>query len=101
MPVYHLPTTKTTNFNEYLGKKFMPREKTGQAQVKVLVDRFVRMLPGQSFFIPDVTRKDVEFLRRPVLRIGCGIKILEVEQDEIYQAPGVRIWREEGPYDEL
>jgi hypothetical protein len=96
-----LPATKTTNFNEYLGKKFMPREKTGQAQVKVLVDRFVRMLPGQSFFIPDVTRMDVEFLRRPIVRIGCGIKILEVEQDEIYQSPGVRIWREEGPYDEL
>jgi hypothetical protein len=44
---------------------------------------------------------DVEFLRRPIVRIGCGIKILEVEQDEIYQSPGVRIWREEGPYDEL
>lgn len=93
-------STTTTN-SKHLGKKFMPREKTGKQQVKVLVDRFVRMLPGQSFFIPDVTRLDVEFLRRPILRKGCGIKIMEVEQDEIYLAPGVRIWREEGTYDEL
>lgn len=92
------PTTKNSN---YLGKAFMPREKTGDRQIAVLVDKFVRMKPGQSFFIPDVSRADVEFLRRPVVRIGCGIKIIQVESDEIYFQPGVRIWREEGEYDEL
>jgi hypothetical protein len=79
----------------------MPRDKTTDPQIKALVDRFVRMRPGQSFFIPEVTRRDVEFLRRPVVRIGCGIKIIQVEQDDIYLQPGVRVWREEGEYDEL
>lgn len=97
--VYRLPK-KTKNSN-FLGKAFMPREKTGKQQIKVLIDKFVRMKPGQSFFIPDVTRLDVEFLRRPVQRIGCGIKVAEVQQDEIYLMPGVRIWRLEGEYDEL
>jgi hypothetical protein len=92
------PTTPT---NSDLGKVFMPREKTADQQIKVLIDKFVRMKPGQSFFIADVTRIDVEFLRRPVVKIGCGIKIIQVESDEIYFQPGVRIWREEGAYDEL
>lgn len=83
------------------GKAFMPRGKTADAQVKVLVQKFAKMVIGHSFFIAGVARQDVEFIRRPALRMGCGIRIAEVEEDEIYLVPGVRIWREEGSYDEL
>jgi len=87
------------NFN--LGKAFMPRGRTADIQTKVLVDKIAAMVIGKSFFIPGVTREDVEFIRRPVVRMGCGIRIAQVEEDEIYCVPGVRIWREEGEYDEL
>lgn len=66
-----------------------------------LIEKFARMRIGQSFFIADASRQDVEFLRRPVLRLGVGIRIVQVRSDEIYCMPGVRIWREEGSYDEL
>lgn len=79
----------------------MPRGKTYTQQTQVIIDKFVRMRVGDSFFIPDVGRLDVEFLRRPVIRLGVGIRIVAVEVDEIYQSAGVRIWREEGKYDEL
>lgn len=79
----------------------MPREKTGQQQIEVIIKKFIAMKPGDSFFIADVETGDVEFLRRPVLAAGCNIKILRVELDEIYQQAGVRIWREEGAYDDL
>jgi len=93
-------TTKKTN-SKYLGKAFMPRDKTADQQTRVLVEKMKRMLPGQSFFVPDVKRADMEFLRRPVVKAGVGIRIAQVEEDEIYFQPGVRIWREEGEYDEL
>ena len=93
-----LPSKPTTS-NQ--GKSFMPRGRTAQSQVKILIDKFVRMRPGESFFMADASREDVEFLRRPVIKMGVGIRIVEVERDEIYQARGVRIWRKEGSYDEL
>lgn len=79
----------------------MPKPKTGHVQTQVLVNKMAYMKPGQSFFIADVCREDVEFLRRPVVRMGIGIRIVEVECDEIYQCHGVRVWREEGDYDVL
>lgn len=79
----------------------MPRDKTADQQTRVLVEKMKRMLPGQSFFVPDVKRADMEFLRRPVVKAGVGIRIAQVEEDEIYFQPGVRVWREEGEYDEL
>ena len=72
-----------------------------RGQVKALVERFKDLRVGASFFVPDVQPDDVEFLRRPATRAGCGIRIVRVEEDEIYLQPGVRIWREEGSYDEL
>jgi hypothetical protein len=90
-------TTKISN----RGKSFMPREKTGQQQINVIVKKFVAMKPGESFFIADLDADDVEWLRRPAVAAGCGITIRRVEHDEIYLQAGVRIWREEGAYDEL
>lgn len=68
-----------------------------QAQLK----QFAAMPVGRSFFIADIRRVDVEYLRRPAIAMGLGIRIVQVAIDEIYQQPGVRIWREEGTYDEL
>lgn len=79
----------------------MPRGKTAQSQVDVLIKKFERMRIGQSFFVEGVKRTDMEFLRRPAQRLGLGIRIMHVESDEIYCVPGVRVWREEGEYDDL
>lgn len=68
-----------------------------QAQLK----QFAAMPVGRSFFVPDVRRADLEYLRRPAITMGLGIRILQVALDEVYQQPGVRVWREEGEYDEL
>ncbi len=56
---------------------------------------------GSSFFVADATPPDLAFLRRPLKVAGVGVRILEVEVDEIYQCHGVRVWREEGQYDQL
>jgi hypothetical protein len=76
----------------------MPR--TSQA-TQSLVAKIRAMRIGASFFVEGVTREDVEFLRRPLKKLGVGAKFVETEYDEIYLCHGVRIWREEGPYDEL
>lgn len=66
-----------------------------------LVEKMTYMKPGTSFFVEGVTSADMAFLRRPVLKMGMGIMIVEVEFDEIYHCHGVRVWREEGDYDVL
>lgn len=79
----------------------MPKGRTAANQVAVLVEKMKRMKIGTSFFVADVKAVDMAFLRRPVTKAGVGIRIVEVEVDEIYQCHGVRVWREEGSYDEL
>lgn len=79
----------------------MPKGRTAQHQVNVLVNKVLAMRIGTSFFVDGVTAQDMVFLRRPVVRAGAGIRIVQVEVDEIYQCHGVRVWREEGVYDEL
>lgn len=79
----------------------MPQGRTADAQIKTLVTKMTYMKPGTSFFVEGVGREDMEFLRRPVLKMGMGIRIVEVEFDEIYHCHGVRVWREEGDYDVL
>lgn len=69
--------------------------------IQELVDKVKKYRIGDSFFVPDATRSDVEFLRRPCAARGTPISIVRVEMDEIYQQPGVRVWRREGAYDEL
>ncbi len=79
----------------------MPQGRTADAQIRTLVTKMTYMKPGTSFFVEGVCREDMEFLRRPVVKMGMGIRIVEVEYDEIYQCHGVRVWREEGEYDVL
>lgn len=79
----------------------MPQGRTADAQVRTLVKKMMWMKPGTSFFVEGVRAADMNFLRRPVLKAGMGIRIVEVECDEIYQCHGVRVWREEGDYDVL
>lgn len=69
--------------------------------VAFVVDRFARMKPGQSFFVPDIQVKDLAFLRRPFHAAGLGFTMRRVECDEIYQTAGVRVWRQPGEADEL
>lgn len=68
--------------------------------VKV-VDKFAAMRPGQSFFVPGVTKKQMDFIRKPLNAEGLGHTMREVDCDEIYQQPGVRVWRLHGEYDQL
>lgn len=70
-------------------------------EVAALVKKFAAFKPGQSFFVPNVALKDVEYLRRPFKREGLGAVFRRVERDEIYQQPGVRVWRQLGEYDEI
>jgi len=90
----------TKNF-EHRGKARMPLDKTGDEQVRALVNKVLRMKPGWSFFVEDVEPSDLEFLRRHVVKEKAGIRIVGVDVDEIYQTNGVRVYREQGEYDEL
>lgn len=69
--------------------------------VQAKIDQLKRMRIGHSFFIEGAARAEFEFLRKPALNQGIGIAIKQVSLDEIYQMPGVRIWRKEGTYDQL
>lgn len=79
----------------------MPKGRHASSQARAVIAKFKGMVIGHSFFIADVERADMEWLRRPMMAEGVGIKMVRVECDEIYQQPGVRIWRQEGSYDEL
>lgn len=68
---------------------------------KQIIQQFLRLEPGDSFFVQDAKRRDLEFLRKPVMALGANIEIVEVLTDEIYQLPGVRTWRRTGLIDEL
>lgn len=71
-------------------------------EVRSQVERFKHFRAGRdSFFVPDATVKDLEYLRRPVQRAGMGIAMRQVEDDAIYGGPGVRVWRLAGSYDEI
>ncbi len=66
-----------------------------------LVQTFLSMKPGYSFFVEGLSRHDLEFLRKPVTKAGVGIQIVETLKDEIYGVAGTRVWRCAGDYDEL
>lgn len=93
--------TRTKNFKIYLGKSFMPRGRTASIQMKVLIQKVIDMRVGASFFVDGATRADLEFLRRPLIAAGVNVAIRELVCDEIYQCHGTRVWRQEGPYDEI
>lgn len=65
-----------------------------------MVNKFLKAAPGNSFFLQGSNRRDLEFFRRAVKRSGVGITIVEVHKDLIHGKPGVRFWREAGPYDD-
>ena len=70
-------------------------------QIAQYVALILRMQPGMSVFVPDATTEQLEFLRKPVQKAGADIELCHVAEDEIYQQPGVRLFRREGEYDEL
>ena len=75
------------------------RSRERSPRIQGYVDAFAKFRPGQSFFVPGVKRKDVEFLRQPFVDAGLGVVFREVEMDEIHLQSGVRIWRQAGPLD--
>ena len=48
--------------------------------------------PGHSFFVPDARQEGMGRLRKVAKAIGIDIEIHEVEIDEVYQLPGVRVF---------
>lgn len=71
-------------------------------EVEAVVKKFLSLKPGkQSFFVEGAKRADLEFLRKRALAAGAGIRIIEINQDEIFGVAGTRVWREAGEYDEL
>lgn len=65
------------------------------------VAQILAMKVGSSSFVPDATREQLEFLRKPVADAGARIEIVQVTADEIYGTPGVRLFRHAGEYDNL
>jgi hypothetical protein len=78
------------------------RGRPASAAMQRYLKQFLALKPElhQSFFVEGAKRIDLEFLRRPVKKAGAGIRIVEVQEDEIYGVAGVRCWRLSGPYDE-
>jgi hypothetical protein len=48
---------------------------------------------GSSFFIPNVERKDTDFLIRRGKKLGIYLVARSTKNDEVYNLPGVRIGR--------
>lgn len=69
--------------------------------IEQAVEKFKNMRPGQSFFVPGASKRDVDKLRKPFIQAGLGYASRQVDCDEIYQTAGVRVWRLHGEYDEL
>lgn len=71
-------------------------------EIKAYIEAFAAFRPGKdSFFVEGATSADLEFLRKPFHRAGLGVLIRQVECDDHYQKPGVRVWRLAGEYDEI
>ncbi|MBG4400741.1 hypothetical protein I4940_07985 [Pseudomonas aeruginosa] len=69
------------------------RRKRGVDMNDPKVKTLLSMGVGDSFFLADVTKKDV----RPLLDLGKKVNVpliaRDVDLDEIYQKAGVRVWR--------
>lgn len=63
------------------------------------VEAFLKMQPGDSFFVAHKKASDLQYLRRPVKLAGAGIQILEVVRDSVHKTRGVRVWRRAGSID--
>lgn len=59
--------------------------------------RLQEMEVGDSFFEEKRTTKDLFFLRQIALRAGIKISMHNIVCDDIYNKPGVRVWREPDP----
>ena len=77
------------------------RPRQSDTHVTGYIEQLCNMRVGQSCFFVGVTRLEVEFLRRPAYTAGINLRMIEVEHDVIHLQPGVRVWREAGPYDEI
>ncbi len=79
----------------------MARGKREHPEVTSMIEKLAALRINESFFIPSTTRKECEFIRQPAKRKGIKLRLEEVKCDQIYQMPGVRIFRKEGAFDQL
>lgn len=77
------------------------RGRPKDAILKGHIQKFLAMEVGSSFFVENAKRKDLEFLRKPVVALGANIQIVEVKSDPIFHLPGTRVWRLSGLIDEI
>jgi hypothetical protein len=84
-----------------MDQSIRPRGRPADAALAGYVREILALPEDSSIFIADATRVELEFLRKPVREAGAGIEIVSVELDEIYQVPGVRVFRRTGEYDQL
>jgi hypothetical protein len=67
--------------------------KVKNKEITSLLGQIEKMEVTESFFIPGVLRKDVEFIRQPAKLNGIDLKLISVTCDEIYKKSGVRVFR--------
>lgn len=68
-------------------------------KLRAQVEAFLKLQPGESFFVVGKKASDLEYLRRPVRVAGAGIQIVAVTADTVHEVSGVRVWRREGVID--
>jgi hypothetical protein len=70
-------------------------------QIANYVAQILALKIDASVFVAGATSEELDFLRKPVKAAGAVIEIMQVERDEIYGVPGVRLFRREGTVDQL
>lgn len=87
-----------------LNSKAYGRPRTRPCNDPVLVgyiEAFEKFEPGDSFFVPGVTPRQMNFLRSLFVRAGMNLVMRNMPNDPIYGVQGVRIWRLAGRLDAL
>lgn len=65
-----------------------------------MVNEFLKWQVGDSLFIQDAKRSDLQSFRTAAIKAGANMLIVETKNDSIHRKPGVRFWRQAGPYDD-
>lgn len=68
-------------------------EELDEEWTEKFIGKFKQIPIGHSIFIPDVERKDLEFLRRPIRRAGMNCSIWTSNPDPVHKTAGARIRR--------
>lgn len=69
-------------------------------EIEAMVKDFAKFKPGQSFFIPNGGKAELDLIRRPFREAGLGYLTRKFTCDPIFKCEGVRVWRQHGSYDD-